>query len=205
MKQSIVNPKADVPARRKPGRPRHDEVAITPEKLQAMAEMYLRGQTLNAIARALGVNPGTVKDHLERHLRPMWVQEQVVRAEEELAKVSVVERVAWEKFTASSEPVTREMVREELTKTGKVAKKTIEMVRTKRTGEVVWLDIVKWAIEFRCKLTGLMIDRHEIKHSGGIRLAGQAPDEFDKNTMGLLLERIAERRRYQEAIRTRLN
>ena len=199
---------ADIPegqTKRKRGHPRRGEEPVTPQVLEGIADMFLKGVSMSRIGKAYGIDPKTVMQHLESKIRPLWREQMTVKAEEELAKVATLEAVAWEKWKESQDPMTVKKVRKELEE-AKVEKTVRERIVTKRTGEACWLDIVRWSIEHRAKIAGLYApERHRVEHSGEIRVAGQSPEEFDAETIRLLMERIKERQVTAEAVKARWN
>ncbi len=60
--------------------------------------------------------------------------------------------------------------------------------------------MVKWAIEHRAKIAGHYAPtKLDVGHKSEVRVAGQTPAEFNEETLKMLLERMDERREYEEA------
>lgn len=182
--------------RRQAGRPLGGEEIVTPEVLERIGDLYLRGGTLRNIAEAVDVSKRTIEHHLEHSIKPLWQSELIVNAREQLARVEYLYRIAWERFESSST---------------KNPQDELAMVpfmgifdKLKRHGEVQWLDVVKWCIDYTAKIGGLYAaKRVRLESSGGLRVAGKTPSEVDAETVGIILERMKQRRSYQEAVAAR--
>ena len=140
---------------RKRGRPKDSDRPITPEALEDIGFMHLTGRSMAFIARKYGVAFSTIKDHIDRNIKPKWEAELGSTVQMEVAKVNALERVAWHMFRESRVPQTSQQVKKALTDGGsdlKVVERVLK--RTKRTGEAVWLDIVRWCMDYRAKIAG---------------------------------------------------
>lgn len=109
--KSNVTPKPKKKAKRKPGRPPRGEEAVTPEVLEIIAQLFLRGVGVRAIGRKVGVDVGTVIHHLEKKLKPIWREAMVIEAEVELAKVAKLEIKAWAHFEETGDLAALQNVR----------------------------------------------------------------------------------------------
>lgn len=134
------------------GRPRAVARAIDPDEIQRIADWRLQGCSLSEIALRLGVHRSTVQHHLKAIGHEWQVGHNVDRAEQ-LAKVNLMERVAWERFEQSMKPQTRKQLKFDLAKDLKAknvdaaeARRLVEEVvtRTTRTGEPAWLGVIQW-------------------------------------------------------------
>ena len=74
-----------------------------------------------------------------------------------------------------------------------------------KTGDHTVLQNVRWAMEYRAKVTGLFIERREVTYKGEIRICGRSPEEFDVETVDMILAEMGQRRAYQAALKARLN
>ena len=67
-----------------------------------------------------------------------------------------------------------------------------------RTGEVAWIQVVQWCLNFRAKIHAHYAPvRHKADMGGELRVAGKTPTQVDEEMLKRLFEKIAERRRYQ--------
>ena len=189
------------PTKRRPGRPARDERPIGPDEIERIADLWLCGRSLRRIAEEFGVDPKTISHHLEKHIRPVWRSRMGDRLCEEIAKIDHVERIAWQKFHESESPQTRDRVKSALSEGG-ADLEVVEQVFTsvKRTGEPVWLNIVQWCIDARARFLDYEAPR-TIKVQNEYRVAGKSPDKVNEEMMRRLLERIAERKVYEQSLR----
>jgi len=195
------------PAPRGAGKPRPSERPVTPEKLEAIADMFLEGVPISRIAERIGVRRQTIQYHLDASIRPLWQESMRSTLADDLAKVGHLERIAWDRFRASQQPETRRQIKKALLDEG-ADPQTIEKVITKitKTGEVAWLQVVQWCIEHRARVHGHYAPtRHQVDLGGELRVAGMSPDQVDQEMLKRLLVKIEERRRYQAALKATQN
>ncbi len=183
---------------RGPGKPKGGPV-LAPEKILQIEEWHLMGVRTSEIARRLKVNPEAIRHHILKNIEPRWRAEQRILFERELSKINLVERIAWTKFLESQSPEKRKVIREVLNKEG-VATEVVEQATKWRTGEAHWIDLVKWAIEIRAKLGGLLIERSVVGHDVGVRIAGLKPEELTSAVFGEIVKRIEDRRAQRAAL-----
>lgn len=182
---------------RRPGKPTASARVIGEAELVIIARMKLRHRPAPEIAELLGVDEKTVRHHYEHTIRPSFRHVLNRTAEEEMARIDEIERIAWECFDKSLEPQTRETI-----KTGLIeglkgnskskAKKlgTIESVLTTihTNGDTSWINVIQWCVEERCKIKGhYAAQRLQINHGGEIRVAGKSREDLDRE----LHQRIA--------------
>jgi len=180
---------------------------VTPAVLETIADCILKGLSQRATARKCGIDESTVRYHLENTLRPRWREDARAALHEDLAKVALLERVAWERFESAEPGETREAIKKALLESG-VKPRIVEQATTKvtRTGEVAWLQVIQWAIEFRARIFGHYAPtHHRVAMEGQLRVAGMSPSEVDQMMVKKLLERIEERRQHQAALGTGRN
>jgi hypothetical protein len=72
-----------------------------------------------------------------------------------------------------------------------------------KTGRQSFLTTIAWCCDYRARVGALVVQRHSIEHGGGIRVCGQRPDQFDEETVGLILQRIEDRRAYHAQVNLR--
>tara|TARA_B100000949_G_C14014860_1_gene338833 strand:- start:27 stop:422 length:396 start_codon:yes stop_codon:yes gene_type:complete len=124
------------------------------------------------------------------------------RLEVEIAKIDHIERIAWQKFHESEHPQTKRQVKKALVDDGGANLEVVEKVMTKikRTGEPVWLNLVQWCIDARARYLSYEPPR-TIKVQNEYRVAGKSPDQVNEEMMRRLLERVEQRKRYEESVR----
>lgn len=170
--------------------------------LETIADCILKGMSQRKTAQKCGIDESTVRYHLENTLRPRWREDARGALHEDLAKVLLVEKVAWQHFESSVPGETREGIKKALLERG-IRPRLVEQATTKitRRGQVAWLEIVQWAIEFRAKVFGHFAPtRHHVDVGGQLRVAGLDPCQVDQAMLEKLLEKVAERRRHRAAI-----
>jgi predicted transcriptional regulator len=189
--------------RRKPGRPKRSERPIGPAELEEIANRVLQNQPVSQIARAMGVAESTIRYHVENAIKPRWEHDISCSLTHQRAKVDRLEALAWERFLESQKPQTRREVRQELQAGGADAKTVARVLtRTRRTGEPVWLEIIEWCIDWRCKIAGhYAAKKFHVENSGELRVAGCSPSEVDESMLRRLAEKIAERKAYEDRLR----
>jgi len=184
-------------AKRKAGKPKAAERLIGDSELVVIARMKLRHVPYTEIAKAIGVSVATIKHHYEHTIRPSFRHALARTAEEEMARIDEIERIAWDRFDASLNPATKETIKTEMIEglkgnaKAKAAKLgTVERSLTKisSNGDTCWLHVIQWCVEERCKIKGhYASQRLQIHHGGEIRVAGKSREDLDRE----LYERIA--------------
>ena len=187
---------------RSPGDSGPGKRAVTPAVLQKIGRLWLEGRSKREIAREIGVDESTIRYHLTNHIQPIWEEKMRSRLAEDLAKVAHLERTAWERFHAHSPAETVEQVEQALLEGGnrlKIVKKATKSVT--KMGEVVWLQVVQWCLEFRARIHAHYAPtRHHVDHGGELRVAGMTPSEVDQKMIQKLFEQIKERQKYNESL-----
>ncbi len=186
------------------GKPRRRpcQSKLVPAKdLLQIEEWHLMGVTGEEIARRLNMHGESVRGLIKKKIEPRWRAEKHVSLHRELSKIDLIERIAWKKFLESEGPEKIKTIREVLDQFG-VSHDLVTRVTKYRTGEQNWLDFVKWAVEMRAKLGGLLVNRHEHRMEVGIRVAGLKPEELTATILENILTRAKERRLQREALET---
>jgi hypothetical protein len=168
--------------------------------------MALKGVPNTLIAKAIGIDESTVRHHLNTTIRPQWQEQSRSRLHEDLAKVALIERTAWERFESDASAETVEQIEKGLreSKAGRVGLKIIRQATrsVKRPGEAAWLQVIQWCIEFRAKVFAHYAPtRTHVQMEGELRVAGKSPSEIDQEMMRRLAEQIFERRKHQAALK----
>lgn len=97
--------------KRKPGRPPAAKRPIGPQELDIIAVGVLQHRPLAHIAKELGVSSRTVQHHLDTTIRPGWALTRAIQLQEELEKVALLERTAWDHFKKTGEYKVLENIR----------------------------------------------------------------------------------------------
>ena len=175
---------------------------MTPLMLERIEQCLLEGMSQRATAKKCAISESAVRYHLENTLRPRWHAAAVSTFHADLAKVAMMERVAWERFHSRDPGETRKAIEKALV--GKVGKLRVvkEAVRTvSRTGSTAWLEVVQWCIDFRARVFGYQAaQEHRVQVGGTIRVAGKTPAELDEEMLQRLVEKLKERREYFAAL-----
>ncbi|MBL8823172.1 MAG: response regulator transcription factor [Planctomycetia bacterium] len=129
------------------------------KRREQVAKLYLEGRTIRQIAQDLGVSIGTVHADLQ-YIEKEWatLAEQSVskRKTDILAKLDLIEKMAYEAFEKSQGEIVVETQRAR-TKAGSGAKEIIKQeVRSMSPGDPRYLQIVGNCISQRAKLIGLL-------------------------------------------------
>jgi len=185
---------------RKQGRPHKQDRPITPAILLEINRQWLEGVPQTLMAEQLGVHVKTIQYHVASKLRPAWERNVSKDKALVLAKINHMERTAWERFHSHAPAESREQIHEALLECGG-DRQVVDRVLTRitREGQAGWLQIVQWCLEQTCKLLGLYAaERHEVRTSGELRVAGLDPDQLNQEMVAEWLERAehvrAERR-----------
>ena len=132
--------------------------------LVLVSQMYLRGETQEAIAVAVSANYDGFELSRQqmgydiKKLHKRWMRTQLINIDaakaRELARVDSIEREAWDAWERSKEDA------ETVTTKGKGTKdepaqmeKTVQLKG--QVGDVSFLRVIQWCIEQRCKILGL--------------------------------------------------
>lgn len=185
------------PSSRRVGRPKRGREAITPEQIEEIGRLWLQGVRLSEIALKFEVDRTTIRHYLDNHLRPAW--QESVRADlaADLARVRLLESVAWSRFESSAPAETVEQIERGLV-AGKgklrIIKRALRSIT--KTGDAAWLDVIKWCLEYRMRVHGYAAPaRHHVDLGGELRVAGMSPTQVDTAMLTRLHEQILERRR----------
>lgn len=148
------------------GRPKAGQAPIRPEDHAELAEMWLTGHGYTEMAGRFGVHTSTIEHHINQTVRPAFKTDLAERLGEEIAKVEVLERVAWKCFRASQEPESRRQVKRQLAEAAKDAgadMQIVEMVSHEitRTGNAAYLQVIQWCREWFAKVGGWYQARDE--------------------------------------------
>jgi len=142
--------------------------------LQEIGTLYLKGFVQAAIAthinknRDYEVSQQTVSNDLKT-LQKRWLDSSLTDYNEakaqELAKIDNLERLAWQDYEASKDPIVRRKTAKKID--GQITEATQE-VGGQGEGNTRFLEIVKWCIDRRIKLLGLDAPgRQEVTGKGG--------------------------------------
>ena len=176
------------------GRPKANNKVVTPEVMEKIGRLWVRGWTYRAIAAEVGVSATTVGHHITATIKPQWKEELNSDMHSELAKLAEVERVAWACFEASRGDETKEIVKERLIEeTGNLDLAERITSKLKREGSAAWMGVIQWCLDFRAKLQGSYAPtKVEVE---GFRVAGAGAEAVDRRMMERLSELMAERSR----------
>ena len=170
--------------------------------MDRIGTLWLQNVPTTVIAKEIGVDEKAIRYHLENTIRPMWHDDMRSRLTEDLAKVALIERIAWERFESNAPGETTEQIEKALVG-GKgrlrLVKQAVRSVT--RTGEMGWLQIIQWCLDFRARIHAHYAPtRTHVDIGGDLRVAGMSPVEVDQAMLKRLMEQIAERRK-QAALR----
>jgi IS30 family transposase len=161
---------------KKRGKKRQPSRKVTPEVRDKIEEALLKGRPLREIARNLGLAESTIRYHQEHTIEPAWRERSEERRHAEIAKVDLLERIAWERFEKSTRPETRRQIKQAMIDEG-ADPQIIERVltTTTRVGEACWVSVIEWCIDWRARLHGgYSPEKHEHSRRGEeFRVAGR--------------------------------
>lgn len=157
------------------------------ERRQAVARLYLRGQTQHEIAAQVGVDQGTVSRDLAA-IQKQWKSSAVAAIDElkaqQLAKVDALERTYWEAWERSCKPRETNIAK---MVDGKGERKEATTHKEGRDGNPKFLEGVLKCIERRCQLLGIDAPKR-LEHSG----PGGGPIQCDYDLSGLTDDQLAQ-------------
>jgi hypothetical protein len=187
---------------RKPGRPRRGHEVVTPCMIEQIAELWLQQVSETKIAAEMEIDRKTVHYHLESTIWPLWRENMRSKLAVDLAKVGLIEKVAWARFDSLEPAETHEVIEQSLLENGTEPQTVKNIIRrVTRNGEVSWLHVIQWCLEFRAKIHGHFAPtRHHVDNGGELRVAGMTPTEVDTKMLKRLMEQIVERRKRQQAL-----
>lgn len=189
--ESVVKPK------RRPGRPKKNERVVTPEVLETIAKLFLRGRTLRQIGAEVGISFQSVAYHIESSIRPQLRENRQRSVGEFLGEVREVFRSAWDQFEKSTlEPIEITTERKGLSnpsgQSGGSSKLTVLERKTRRTrprGDVQCLKVVMGCLGLEQSVLGFP-EEQDI----GLRYAGADPETIDDEMVERMAKAIAKRR-----------
>ena len=165
--------------------------------------MWLAGHSQTEIALTIGVSRQAIRHHLDTTIKPLWQKSICDPLGQELAKIGLLERVAWQRFNSDAPVETTEQVKHGLDADGVDTAIVERVIKTiKRPGQKEWLEIVQWCIEQRCKLAGYYSEkkvRHE--HSGELRVAGMTAGQVNEEMLQRVTRLIRDRKKYEDALK----
>lgn len=162
--------------------------SIKRQTFSSVARMYIEGVKMWDIARALGIRPQTVRQHvdlLERYWRVQFAIDLDQQKRVTLAKLDYLEAQYWEGWhrslkdaeenTTETKPV--KIIRGEESIGGGIAK--ARRTRKSRDGHAQWLQGVERCIEMRMKILGLAApERHDVRVTGGVNVSALSDAEL---------------------------
>jgi hypothetical protein len=188
------------------------------DRRQKVAALYLQGKTQWDIARLVNVSQGTVSNDLAA-IREDWLASALrdfdSKKAEELAKLDRLEAEAWEAWQRSKEDAETVRKKSEQVRTsegrGKNQRSTLvpvkvvmELTKKGQAGDPRFLEQVRWCVETRLKLMGLMRNQADVKPVATLdwgavmQTAGIGPEPV-QDTIKVQVEQHIERRRAQQA------
>lgn len=199
--------------KRKPGSPKQHERVVTPEVLDRIEQLLLRGRGYRAITRMLreeglaDVAAVTVQHH-EKMIRTSWNVPKRVTLEEQLASLDEVYRTAWEEYERSGDPEVQNTLEQVPDGKGAATADQMRVVKTvlrrvkKQGSGLPWIAIILQVIDMRLKILGAYkapreeaVDDH--------RVAGRTVSEVDRENLDILRKAIAERKERDRIIAER--
>jgi hypothetical protein len=210
---------SDSKKKRGPGRPRKSERPVTPEVLNEIAELWLKGKSSYEIGLAIGVAKNAVDHHLEHVIRPAWRKSLGLEAKILEARSELLIRLFFQGYERSLRDKGEERQKQVQRKRDDTAAKAMKaakgdarleqlvertVTRGARDGDKGWLLGVLDVMDFQAKLAGLYApSRHSMHVESELRVAGLTPAELDEKMLRRAAELIVERQRHQQILETR--
>lgn len=211
---------AEAKKKRGPGRPKKQDRPVTPEVLDQIRALYVRGKGARKIAQIIGTSLTTVQHHLNFTIKPILRQEGNWDSALQMARAEEVIAIAFEGFDRSLRAAskTREKYGPEKSATerlkakirkkapqglkcNKLLERTLETIE--RDGDKGWLELVLAAMDFMAKVKGGYAPaRLNINQQSELRVAGLSPPELDELMYRRIVELYGERQRHQQLIDT---
>ena len=197
------------PEKRRPGRPKKVERPVTPEVLEEIGQLWLKGKSNRKIGELLGVAHSTVTHHVEHTIKPLWRNRVQFEASIEIARADEVIRLAFEGYDRSLRPATKnrqkysaEQIKAKIRKKApaglnreRLLERTLETIE--RDGDRGWLELVLAAMDFKAKVKGGYAPAQvRISQASELRVAGVNPIELDELMFQRIAELTAERQRH---------
>lgn len=193
-----TNGRESAPKPKRPaGRPKKTERVVTPEVLETIAKLYLRGKTLRQIGAEVGISFQSVAYHIESSIRPQLRENRQRSVGEFRGELRQVFQTAWEQYEKSvNEPIEITSERKGLSNpdgTSSGAKNlTILEKTTRRTqprGDVQCLKLAKDCLELEQRVL-----RFPEEQDIGLRYAGADPEQISDEMVERLCQAIVKRR-----------
>ena len=183
--------------RSKPGRTTGPKTKLNFTKYAEIQRLWLRGVSVTELSTKFGVTHGRISQIITEY-QSLLISENTRGRDAILAELAMVRAVAWEKLDQSAEPITEHRVEELFALIDKrkereaITRKVVQLVRH-RTGESQWLDVIRWAVDFECRITGIF-NSQPLNPESGLRYAGSDPEAIDDAMVRRMAEAIVKRR-----------
>ena len=185
---------------------------LTPLERQNAIALWLQGWGINELAAMHGITHGSMSTLISAE-RELIAATKCRKREDILEEVRIFRRECWIRHRESCKPQ-----KELRIKTSEIAlgdgvnkaaaelvkypalEKQITRITRQKVGESQWLELVRWAIEFECKLLGY--DRVPKTPEDGeeeFRWAGANPDDLDAEMVAYMYKVIAKNRKRARA------
>lgn len=167
----------------KRGRPKRSDVKFTPDVMEQIQVMWLRGDSFLKIAREIGTTRQAVWYRVKTSCRKEWSKRMEKRLADEVARVDNLMSHAWDQLLKSKNP--DKQISEETINgpNGETVKHVTKRSRQKENP--TWGQLILGCIQLRAKLLGVerpakaqIRHRHDV--SGGLRVAGIDPSVLDE-------------------------
>ncbi len=146
-----------------PGVSREKEIALL-KRRKDVAERYLRGETQWEIGLALGVDRSNISRDIA-WIEKQWLGSLLRNFDEakarELARIDELERTYWQAWQDSRRPKEISTSEQRTSDHKKALKAGIK--KEQRDGDPRFLEGVRWCIEQRCKILGIIVHKVNVK------------------------------------------
>lgn len=216
-KRTTAKGPSEGPGKRRPGRPKRSQRAVTPEVLEEISLALLHGQSCLATAKRLEIDESTVRHYRDKVLRPQWEAEAQAQRGMQLAKIDRLEAFAWDRLYASTKPMRRKQIRQAVADVikgkrgagkadGTKGDRDLEIVErvmgsVTKIGEACWAQIIEWCGDYRARVFGYYAPTKHMLELNELRVAGPDPEAVDEGMLERLMQKVRERQEFLAAIR----
>lgn len=196
--------------KRKRGRPKKTEPVMTPEVIETIRRMYVRGCGARKIAEAIGTSPTAVQYQIEHTVKPLLRESAQFDTGLQLSRAEEIILLAFEGYERSLQPAAKK--REKFTVAAAIKQKIkqkspaglklteSQLDTIQRDGDRGWLEIVLSAMDFMAKIKGAYAPKRVFHEDTGLRVAGLDRSQFKTQIASQMVELLLARREHQAVI-----
>lgn len=196
--------------KRKRGRPKKTEPVMTPEVIETIRRMYVRGCGAKKIAQEIRTCHKSVQYQLDHTIKPLIRELAQFDTGLQMSRAEEIIVLAFEGYERSLQPATKKRekflvaaaIKEKIKQKAPAGLKLTEaqLDTIQRDGDRGWLEIVLAAMDFMAKIKGAYAPKRVFHEDTGLRVAGLDRSQFKTQIAAQMVELLLARREHQAVI-----